>query len=245
MGKSYSVNGYLNATLRRSSKTILVEGSSDKHILHKVEHKKHPARAGTAAIDHAGMLSDVELSGLGNKARVLFVRDRARALTEHAPRLAHVLATLVDREWDGLVFAKFKPTPDWTAPSQTTIAFVTQGHSTENYHFDVRCAQEFLTYFFPEHATPVLLEKIKNDFSALIVLATVYSLAIHEINCISRCTGIITPSLLVKINERYYLDNSVANPLSNRGIANAISLVDSINSNIDEAYESVGQATFA
>ena len=153
MGRTYSLNGFLNAALRRSSKTVLVEGPSDKHILHKIELERFPNKAGGSTIDHAGILDDPLLAGLGNKSRVLTVQAHANTLATSVPKSSSVLATLIDREWDGLSFTAFVPQPGWLAPAQESNCFTTLGHSIENYHFNSECAHEFLKYAFPEHVT--------------------------------------------------------------------------------------------
>ena len=66
MGRMYSVNGYINATLRRSSKTLLVEGISDKLAIHRIAAELYPFSKESVTVDHAGMLEDIVLSGMGN-----------------------------------------------------------------------------------------------------------------------------------------------------------------------------------
>jgi hypothetical protein len=187
MGRTYSLNGFLNATLRRSSKTVLVEGPSDKHALHRIELEKFPSNAGSSAIDHAGMLDDPLVSGLGNKAKVLAVQAHAVNLAATTPKISNVLATLVDREWDGITFLNCVPNPTWSPPTQSNNNFVTTGHSLENYHFDSECVIDFLKYTFPEHTSTQLIARINGHFSAVLVFATMFSLHARNSGCIGRC----------------------------------------------------------
>lgn len=237
MGRAYSINGFLNAALRRSSRTVLVEGPTDKHALHRIELERFPAKAGASAIDHAGMLDDPALAGMGNRAKVLAIQARADALAISSPKISHVLATLTDREWDGIGFASYVPQPPWAPPAQQSNRFITTGHSLENYHFDVDCAIEFLKYTFPEHLSAPLLSEIHSKFSAILVFATVLCLKIRDESCIGRCAGLVDTSHVDLKNDRIYLDMSFGAACAGRNVSSSASIVADTNTAIDLAWE--------
>lgn len=236
MGSTYSLNGFLNAALRRTSKTVLVEGPTDKHALHRIELERFPANAGASAIDHAGMLDDPSLAGMGNKAKVLAVQAHADALAVALPKLSLVLATLTDREWDGIGFDSCAPQPPWSPPTQQVNRFITIGHSLENYHFDIEYATEFLKYTFPEHVSAALLTRLHVQFSAILVFATVLSLKLRDESCIGRCSGLIDMPHISLRNERVYLDATYGSACATRGVPVSGSIVADTNAAIDLAW---------
>jgi hypothetical protein len=236
MGRTYSLNGFLNAALRRSHRTVLVEGPSDKHVLHRIELERFPTKAGGSAIDHAGILDDPLLAGMGNRSKIFAVQAQADVLAASVPKITSVLATLTDREWDGVNFVAFVPNPEWTPPTQQHNRFVTIGHSTENYHFDVECAKEFLKYAVPEHMSTAVLDAIESRFPAIIAFAAVFWLKVRDDSCISRCAGLITPSHIDIRNDRVYLNPSFAAACAGRQFSSAASIVLDTNLAIDGAW---------
>lgn len=244
MGRSYSLNGFLNAAMLRSNRTVLVEGPSDKHAMHKIELERFPSKAGASTIDHAGILDDPVLAGLGNKLKVQAVGARADELAQHRPRIANMLATLTDREWDGIAFVSHMPSPAWGPPSQQKNRFVTTGHSIENYSFDCECVTEFLKYAFPEYVTAELLVEIKSKFCAMLVFATVVSLKIRDDACIGRANGMVSLSHIEMKNDRFYLDSSFGEACALRDIPSHGSIVVEANLAIDAAWADLHDQMF-
>ena len=237
MGRAYSVEGFLNAALRRSGKTILVEGPTDKNVLHRVALERFPEEAGLGVIDHVGILEDPVLAGLGNRARVLHVQRCADDLSASAPKIAAALGTLIDREWDGVTFNAYVPDPEWRPPSQGHNRFITQGHSIENYHLDVECAKEYLKYAFAGTVNAQIFQAVESRFPAILVLATVLSLKIREDACLSRSAGLFDISHLAYGNERYHLDAAFAAPCAARQFVSAATIVADVNQGIDAAWD--------
>lgn len=244
MGRTYSLNGFINAALRRSGKTVLVEGPSDKHILHKIELERYPTKAGGSAIDHAGMLDDPLLAGMGNRAKALKLQACADALARAVPKISDVLAIMTDREWDGVTFVGFTPQPEWCPPAQQKNRFITIGHSIENYHFDIDCVVDFLKYTFPEHVSAALVANIQDAFNAILVFATVLSLKIRDDSCITRCGGLVDPAHIAIIDGRVYLDANFGAACAQRGIASAATLVDETNFAVDAAWQELSGKSF-
>jgi hypothetical protein len=73
VGRTYSVNGYINAVLQRTSSTLLVEGTTDKEAMHHLVAERTPASSRQCNIDHSAIFNDISLSGQGAKAKVLKV----------------------------------------------------------------------------------------------------------------------------------------------------------------------------
>ena len=243
MGKAYSINGYLNAALRRTGKTLLVEGPTDKLALHRIAIERYPETAGSVAIDHAGMLDDAQLTGLGNKARVLHVQTCSDALKATVPKIEAVLATLIDREWDGILFNYYLPEPGWAEPVQHPNRFTTLGHSIENYHFDLDCAKEYLKFGFAEHVSAQLFAELEARFSAILVLSSVLSLKIKDDACVSRCASLIDISHLNYQNQRYHLAPSFGIACATRGLPTAVTIVTDVNVAIDAIWDQLHTST--
>lgn len=239
MGRAYSLNGYLNAVLRRSARTVLVEGPSDKEALHRIEAEHFTSKTGESTIDYVDMLDDPQLAGMGNRLKVLAVRAEAEALSANLPKITAVLATLIDREWDGLSFVSFVPSPGWSAPSQNPGHFVTLGHSIENYHFDADCVIEYLKFAFPSHLTAAVLAAIREHFPAMLALATVLSLKVRDDDSIGKCTGLVTLHDILINKDRIYLDQSFAAACAKRDIPSATTIVADVNSAVDAAWSSL------
>lgn len=236
MGRTYSVNGYINATLRRSSKTLLVEGITDKIALHRLALERFPTSEAVITIDHAGMLDDPLVSGLGNKAKVLHIRATVIALQASIPKLQSVLASLVDREWDGLSFTGLGLDRPWSPPAQGDGLFVTHGHSLENYNFDVECVSEYLKFAFPQNTTAALLNLLKDRFRSMLALATAFSLVVKDYASITRCCGLLTLLHVRFANDRYYLDQGFVPASQARGVVSPAMLTADVNSAIDAKW---------
>lgn len=237
MGKSYSLNGYVNAVLRRSCKTFLVEGPSDKTYLHRIEHEKFPEFAGSSVIDHAGMLDGVGLSGLGNKAKIQALLSHVDALSLTLPKLLDVLATLTDREWDDVVLNSYVPSPGWGFPIQRPQRFVTIGHSIENYIFDSECVCEFLKYLLPDVMTSGLLNEVRSRFDSILLLAAIASLKIRDIGCLGRSDGLVRMTDVQFRGDRVYLLPSFGVSCAGRQISCASSIVSEVNSAVDLVWD--------
>lgn len=236
MGRTYSVNGYINATLRRSSKTLLVEGITDKIALHRLALERFPTSDATITIDHAGMLDDPLVSGMGNKAKVLYIRATADALQASIPKLQSVLASLTDREWDGLSFNGLDLAKPWSPPAQGENLFITHGHSIENYNFDIECVSEYLKFAFPQNTSPALLGLLKDRFCSMLALAAAFSLVAKDCASLTRCCGLLTIVHVRFFNNRYYLDQSFVPASQARGVVNPAVLTADVNNAIDARW---------
>lgn len=191
MGKSYSVNGYLNAVVRRTVATFLVEGPSDRGVICRLLSDQTASAHRQIVVDHAALISDGEASGLGAKAKVLAVSSAAASLADRFPKLAQQLGTLVDREWDGLTLEPAKLVTEWQAPTQGHARFVTLGHSIENYNFDRDCILRYLRFGFAEYFSAALEEIITVHYDACLALAGALSFIAQSDGTLSRLGGLL------------------------------------------------------
>ena len=215
MGRVYSVKGFLNAALRRSGKTLLVEGPSDKLTMHRLCIDL-PEDA-TFVIDHAEMLGD-DVSSIGNKDRVLAVRDEAARISNEFPKLKTALAVLTDREWDDLPSGVDRFREAWNAPTQGNNSFITLGHSIENYSFTVEHASEFLKLNFSDILSQGSIRLVEENFTSMIASAACLSLAYQEAEVLRRSKNLLNSNSFNIEAGAFYLRADVANLLMNRGV---------------------------
>jgi hypothetical protein len=239
MGRMYSINGYINATLRRSSKTLLVEGVTDKQVIHRMSAELYPLAQEGVTVDQAGMLDDPLLFGLGNKQKVMQIRSIADSMVATAPRLKQIFATLVDREWDGLSFSSTTLGNQWLPPVQEATSFITLGHSIENYLFDLSCSIDYLKYAFSEYFSAEFLAAVEGRYSGILALATAFSSVVKDSSCIGRCDGLVKTTHVRFLNGKYYLDDRITQVCESRGISTASSLVQDVNNIVDSNWASL------
>jgi hypothetical protein len=204
----YSLPGYKIAVKRRSAKTLLVEGVDDQKILQRLMAARDDGT--TAAdqrpvVDHAHLVEDPVLSGLGNRRKVIEVSREADIKSSK-------FLALVDREWDGFDDSTFDFAPQY-GPSEYLLER-TKGHSVENYFFAPEFFTDYLLREHPEHITHALRAAIKERFPQMVWLATHISLAARE----AELLGAICPSIS---NTHVRVENA-AFCLDTAGIAAAL-----------------------
>lgn len=237
MGSTYSVNGYINAVLRRSSPTLLVEGKTDKEAMHRLVAERKPLTNRQCNIDHSAIFDDGSLQGLGAKARVLQVSAEAQRLTPQFKKLASSFAYLVDREWDGLPSDPRSAVEDWTQPHQSPTAFVTIGHSIENYHFHPDCFLDYLRYGFAEHFSGEVEDSVRRHFPSAVALAGAFTCQARDDRYIARLSRLIC-SMHIELsrNGRFYLASNAILPISTRCGVDASSFVANVNAAVDSHW---------
>lgn len=217
MGSAYSVNGFVNAVLQRSGKTLLVEGITDKGILHRL--CQEAAISADYLIDHAGILSGDDCRGLGNREKVLKVKELVTALCTKFPRLAESLVFLIDREWDGLEQGELRLRGEWRPPGQRPNDFVTLGHSIENYGFRSAHVVGYLKFYFSELVKPGFIRLIEDSFPQVLVLASCISVALEESELLTRAGGILGHHHLDVMDSRIRVDAAFSDALSQRDVS--------------------------
>lgn len=237
MGSTYSVNGYINAVLQRSSPTLLVEGVSDKSMMHRLIAERALPPGSQCSIDHAAIFDDRSLQCQGAKAKVLHVTAEINRLSQNVSRLSSKFASLVDREWDGLSTDPKTAVESWSQPQQSATAFVTIGHSIENYHFHPDCFVDYLRFGFAEHFTAEVEASVRNRFANAVALAGAVSCQARDIQCLTRISGLIgsTHIELTSVGT-FYLTNDLVGPLAARGGVDATTFVAQVNAAVDSHW---------
>lgn len=237
MGRTYSLNGYLNAVLQRSSPTLLVEGVTDKAALHRLIAERQTPGRRQFSIDHSAIFDDKLMQGQGAKAKVLYVQTEARKLIPKFAKLSTSLAYLTDREWDGLPGDPVALVSAWQEPPQVSSSFVTIGHSIENYHFHADCFVEYLRFGFSEHFSCDLEQRVRELFPSAIALAGAVSCAARDVQCINRLSGLLgSTHIELHASGRFYLANGAVAPIQTRCGIDALNFVAGINAAVDSHW---------
>lgn len=240
----YSINGYLNAVLRRSEKTLLLEGITDKSLIKRLQLNHTSAISGTPKgnIDCVGIISDTSLATLGHKVRIVEICRAASALTPpNREKVMAKLGTLTDREWDGIDIAAGLPC-NWNPPTQSASSFTTLGHSIENYFFNAAGVIAYLKQSFPDDVSIEFLKDLQDRFHQMVALATSYSLRLHDQQAITRASGAISYKFVAWGNDRYTVIDALDNVLHARGQTLPPDFYTLINADVDiylNHYDSV------
>lgn len=86
--QSYSLNGYLKAVLRRTDKTLLVEGVTDQSVMTRLK-RERSAELGfepIGSIDVSALVQDVKTQGIGKKEVIRLVIAEIDSLPENMAR---------------------------------------------------------------------------------------------------------------------------------------------------------------
>lgn len=237
MGRTYSLNGYLNAVLQRSTPTLLVEGITDKATMHRLVAERPQNVRRLYSIDHSGLFEDETLRGLGAREKVQRVQAEALRLSPQFGKLTKSLAYLLDREWDGLAVDPTELVEGWGPPAQLNSSFITLGHSIENYHFDVDCFTDYLKFGFFENFSAELERKVRQSFQGAIALAGALSCAARDDRCISRLSGLLSPRYIeLRGDERFYLLPSLAEQIQSRCNFDALVFISNVNQAVDSHW---------
>ena len=233
--QSYSLNGYLNAVLRRTGKTLLVEGVTDQSVMTRLKREKS-AQLGfepLGSVDVSALIQDVKTEGAGKKEVVRLAVAEIDSLPEHiARKIKPKLGVLFDREWDGLNVDMQLIAP-WAAPEQDVPYFVTTGHSVENYFFKIDGIEAYLRQHFYLYLDQNFFNILRDRFNYIIALAATYSLAVRHVSAITRSSGLIGNHHVCWIGGRYLMQEAVSTDLAARGAVLPDDFLRLINSNID------------
>jgi hypothetical protein len=237
VGRTYSVNGYINAILRRTSPTLLVEGNTDKEAMHRLVAERTPSPNRHFNIDNSAIFDDRTLYGQGAKAKVLEVTAEVQRLTPQFKKLSSSFAFLIDREWDGLPSDPRSAVEDWTQPIQSPTAFVTMGHSIENYNFQPDCFLDYLRYGFAEHFSGEVEGSVRRHFPGAVALAGAITCQARFSCCLARLSGLISSKHIeLSRNGRFYLTYDSILPISTRVGFDASPFVADVNAAVDSHW---------
>jgi hypothetical protein len=237
VGRTYSVNGYINAVLQRTSPTLLVEGVTDKSAMHRLVAERTLPAGHQFSIDHPAIFEDAALHGKGAKAKVLHVTSEVNRLTQRFAKLSSVFAHLVDREWDGLAQDPKSAVEGWTQPQQSANTFVTIGHSIENYHFHPDCFVDYLRFGFAEHFSTEVEDSVRRLFANSVALAGAVSCEARDSQCLTRLSGLIG-STHVELTPAgtFYLASNLVAPLAARCGFDGAVFVAQVNAAVDSHW---------
>ena len=238
MGRAYSLNGFISAAMRRSGRTLLVEGVSDKDLMHRLCSERQIEVEQTYTIDEAGMISGDCCAGLGNKAKVLKVREEVVRLSSRFPRLSLMLLCLTDREWDGLADGEDRLSQSWAAPQAAESGFITHGHSIENYNFHAEHFIDYLKFAFSNSLSIGAMRLVGDIFPFTLSMASCLSLAIEEQQLIKRSAKLVSFRDFDATTDGVVLNPSFAGLLVERGVEEGVAsaVVDRANE-LNQRYQ--------
>ncbi|MNJ21811.1 hypothetical protein D3C77_161740 [compost metagenome] len=206
MSSYSSISSYLLAVKLRSSKTILVEGASDKKVLSHFLLKKNHSENVSAhyCIDDASLVDDKNLGPIGAKEKIKCVANQL---------FIDKFRCLIDREWDGLNCANFEY--NTIAPPENT--FVTKGHSIENYWFTPNSFIEFIIHTHHANVTTEYLQKIQACYVEILRFAAAYSLACKNLSIVSRANEMISHENILMTGNRFHASTCIDQKIASRG----------------------------
>lgn len=208
---SYSLGGYAVAVLTRSSKTILVEGKSDRVVLKRflLQAAENDHAFMSPVIDTVDLIRGEDLSGLG-------AREKVKRVLQEAGDSRGKLAGLMDREWDDFCIDQLCTVSELS--SQEPL-FVTTGHSIENYFFECEVCLKVLRMRFAEHLDREKLEMVRASFPAALTFALGYSLAAARAQLLGRLEGLLAPSDVSWDGSAFALEPAYVQKMMARGVS--------------------------
>lgn len=200
MGRAYSVKGYINLVIRRSKKTVLVEGRTDKSLFERVLADKE--YSDQILIDESSLVDDDLTIGAGAKERVRIVTSEARKNTVADEKLA----SIVDREWEDQIDEK-NSLQIWKKPDQGKKDFVTLGHSIENYIFIKEFILDYIIYFAPQSSIVSFRKKLDFIFQDIIILSLALCEKARTNACLKKIKGAIDIDSIEIRDEKLFLSD--------------------------------------
>lgn len=201
----YTIQGYIEAVNRRSKKTILVEGASDKKILARIF--QNFDLSDSLLIDSAELIKS-DGSVVGNRALAEEVHRLICASTEK-------FAALVDREYRSHTLGPYTESIEEVSTVIRNTCYWTHGHSIENYFFvyDIIC--ETLLHLFPEKLPHGWKSIIQKGFSELITFCAALSVALYKTRLLEASSGALKRNIWISgnnidLNVKQLLENLLA-----------------------------------
>ena len=225
----YSIPGFINAAMRRSGRTLLVEGTSDYSVLNRLRAERQASsEKNQGVIDSVQIISDENVAGMGNKERIKAINLHIENLGNSSILIRKKLATLVDREWDNIDL-ETNFTPAWDAPIQGDSSFTTTGHSIENYFFCPETSSQYLKAFYSDDLKHDFYVLFSGRFDQISALASAASLHLKKLGILKKSDGLIDNSCIEWNIDRYHLNSRFLTFLKNRCISTSNSTADEIN----------------
>jgi hypothetical protein len=185
---AYTIEGYLVAVrVREDTRTILVEGPSDRILVERVLadldcHGR--AQRANFAVDTTGLIGAA--GGQGARALIEDIHERL-------PDLRNRFAGIVDRE-----FRSFKLAPgiEDEAPAHQVYnesLFWTRGHSVENYFFHIDAILVYLRLRHARLVSQILVDALQDRLPVLLHWAAALSVGAAEAHVVERFSGVVGP----------------------------------------------------
>lgn len=180
----YSLGGYVAALTARTSKTLLVEGSSDRKFFSRILLQMDPgALRGPVCVDTAELISGP--TGVsGNRQIVEAVHARVAGGSA-------AFFAVVDRE-----FREFHLGPpirdNLLRPKMDGASLMwTRGHSIENYGFVGEYVETYLKLMFPEHVTAEQIAGVGLYLDDILEWCACWSVACHRSGILERAERLL------------------------------------------------------
>lgn len=183
MSKYRDIKSYNLAVKVRTTKTVLVEGVTDKNVISNFFLVKNFSDNVDCrcTIDAVSIISnEPELTTLGNRQRIIHISNK---LSKNEK-----LGYLIDREWDNVDFQNLEALLPTTLTEKT---FVTRGHSIENYWFSCDAIISFLQNSFPTFISDAFLRRLQENFPSIILFSAAFSLAAKDGSVISKLDDLL------------------------------------------------------
>ncbi|WP_155403767.1 hypothetical protein [Variovorax paradoxus] len=209
---AYSINGYGVAVSLRSSKTILVEGVSDKRLLSRLMLQRQLTGnvAMNCCLDEVAIVSDDPmLAGLGAKQKIQII---ANMVGDQEGQFNW----LVDREWDGVDLEAEPMSTPLVEPMPWGKK--TKGHSIENYWFRSHVLVDYLKMFYGDQLPAAYFLNLHDRFKSMLQLAAAFSFAAKRLAIIGRCQGAITSGDAEWNGHNYLLKSTINTTLLLRNV---------------------------
>ena len=212
-----SINAYVISVDIRKSKTLLVEGGSDKRVVQRIAANDPRCSTGGFSVDTAEFIKlpiDPDRSDIGNKTKVLETLSKLEGNEK--------FAILVDREWEGLR-GEETGWKEFALPVMSDRKMVTSGHSIENYSFEPDFFSKAVLSRCYEHFNAEDENLIHACFSRCLLMALAVSQVISDAKLISRSAGIFRPSdfsWLTGDELRFEKDSGIQGRMADRKITN-------------------------
>lgn len=188
MRNCYTIRSYSIAIDIRSTKTLLVEGVTDKRVIQRACATDSRVKNSRYVIDTAQIIetSSTGSDTLGNREKALKVYDELQGNEK--------FGVFVDREWDGLIDINNDEWLSYSPPTQTRNGRIfTSGHSIENYSFNFELYQKAIIENCYENLRFIDTSDLLESFKTALLMAVAFSKVFRTHELLGRSKGVLNP----------------------------------------------------